>query len=164
MRGNLLISSTSLQVGNDPVWSDRLKTMSKRRDFIKGAAGLAAGLLTGSCLSETSEWRNRQPGSDRSEGGNPAREERAMIVDSHAYVFLPGDEPAGHASPEEHLAWIQAAHAGNHQPAWRVRDRAPAPAKPLAPGGFKSLSELPDVNFRVDRERGRVVWTVDGED
>ncbi len=34
-----MISSTSLQVGYDPVWSDRLQTMSKRRDFIKGAAG-----------------------------------------------------------------------------------------------------------------------------
>ncbi len=87
-----------------------------------------------------------------------------MIVDSHAYVFLPGDEPAGHANSKEHLAWIQAAHAGHHQPAWRIRDRAPASSEPLAPGGFKSLSDLPDVNFRVDHERGRVVWTVDGED
>jgi len=141
-----------------------MKTTARRRDFIKGAAGLAAGLLAGSCLDDASDTSIRQPGTGPSGGDNPARKRRTMIVDSHAYVFPPGDEPAGHASPREHLSWIQAAHAGHHQPAWRVRDRAPASSKPLAPTGFKNLSDLPDVNFRVDRERGRVVWTVDGED
>ena len=138
--------------------------MSKRRDFIKGVAGLAAGFVAGSCLSETPERDNQQPERDRSQGDIPAKTGKTMIIDSHAYVFPPGDEPAGHASTEEHLAWIQAAHAGHHQPAWRIRDRAAASSKPLAPEGFKILSDLPEVNFRVDHDRGRVVWTLDGED
>ena len=87
-----------------------------------------------------------------------------MIVDSHVYCFESVDRPAGHASGEEHLRWVQAAHAGHHQPAWRIRDRAPAPSKVLTPEGRSDLSHLPDVNFRVDHARGRVVWTIDGED
>ena len=87
-----------------------------------------------------------------------------MIVDSHVYCFERVDRPAGHASGEEHLKWVQAAHAWHHQPAWRIRDRAPAPSKVLDPEGRSGVSRLPDVNFRVDRARGRVVWTIDGED
>src|SRR5262245_11206188 len=87
-----------------------------------------------------------------------------MILDSHAYCFPPADDPAGHATGPAHLRWVQAAHAGHHQPAWRVRDRAPAPSRVLCPGPSYVKSELPDVRFRVDREKGRLVWTLDGED
>lgn len=86
-----------------------------------------------------------------------------MIVDSHVYCFAPIDTPAGHASSEEHMKWVQAAHAQHHQPAWRIRDRSPVSSASLAPQGFQDLNELPDVQFGVDRQRGRVVWTVDGE-
>jgi predicted TIM-barrel fold metal-dependent hydrolase len=87
-----------------------------------------------------------------------------MIIDAHAYCFEPIDQPAGHANGAEHLRWVQAAHAAHHQPAWRVRDRAPARSDVLAPQGRTDLSRLPDVNFRADPARGRVVWTVDGQD
>ena len=87
-----------------------------------------------------------------------------MIIDSHLYCFEPIDAPAGFASGEEHLRWVQGPHARHHQPAWRVRDRTPASSKPLDPEGTRDLSRQPNVNFRVDRDRGRVVWTVDGED
>ena len=87
-----------------------------------------------------------------------------MIIDSHAYCFQPGDAPAGFASPEEHLAWIQAAQTLHHQPAWRVRDRAPASSEMLGAESPSDWSNLPDLNFRIDRDRGRVVWTIDGED
>ncbi len=62
--------------------------MPKRRDFIKGVVGLTAGLLAGSRLSETSERRNRQSGSDRSEGDNPARKGRTMIVDRQSRDWI----------------------------------------------------------------------------
>ena len=87
-----------------------------------------------------------------------------MIVDSHVYCFEPADRPAGYASAEEHLRWIQADHGRHHQPPWRIRDRAPASSKVLAPEGRSDLSRLPDVDFRVDHARGRVVWTIGGED
>ncbi|MDP6506451.1 MAG: amidohydrolase family protein, partial [Planctomycetota bacterium] len=70
----------------------------------------------------------------------------------------------GFTSTEEHLIWIQGSQAGHHQPAWRVRDRAPASSLPLAPEKPEEWDRLPDVNFRIDKERGRVVWSVDGED
>jgi predicted TIM-barrel fold metal-dependent hydrolase len=88
----------------------------------------------------------------------------AVIVDSHAYCFPPADHPAGHPSGAAHLRWVQAAHAGHHQPAWKVRDRAPADSRVLCPGTRYVKSELPDVQFRVDREKGRAAWTIDGED
>ena len=87
-----------------------------------------------------------------------------MIVDSHVYCFQPGDHPAGFAEVEEHLMWIQASQPAHHQPAWRTRDRAPVSSSPLAPENLEKWNRLPDVNFRIDREKGRVVWTVDGED
>ena len=87
-----------------------------------------------------------------------------MIVDSHAYCFPPADHPAGHPSGAVHLRWVQAAHAGHHQPAWRVSDRTPGVSRVLCPGPRYVKSELPDVHFRVDREKGRVAWTIDGED
>ncbi len=87
-----------------------------------------------------------------------------MIIDSHVYCFEPGDAPAGFSSSEEHLRWVQSAQARHHQPAWRIRDRAPVSASSLVPEGRVDLSRLPDVNFRINHEKGRVVWTIDGED
>jgi len=86
------------------------------------------------------------------------------VIDSHAYCFKPADDPAGHASDEEHLRWVQGSHAGHHQPAWRVRDRAPASSRSLDPTGAFRLAELPNLDFRVDHALGRVLWTDEGED
>ena len=86
-----------------------------------------------------------------------------MIFDSHVYCFLPADSPRGYANGAEHLRWVQSAHAGHHQPAFRVRDRAPGPSKVLAPGG-RGTGSLPDLGFHVDHERGRVAWEYEGEE
>ena len=87
-----------------------------------------------------------------------------MILDSHAYCFEPIDRPAGHASGADHLRWVQRSHAGHHQPAFRLCDRAPVSSGALDPLGDFDGDRLPDVNFRVDARCGRVVWTVDGAD
>ncbi|MDP6038405.1 MAG: amidohydrolase family protein [Candidatus Latescibacteria bacterium] len=87
-----------------------------------------------------------------------------MIIDSHAYCFPPGDDPAGYSTTEERLAWLQISQGLHHQPAWRVRDRAPASSDGLGEETPSDWSNLPDVNFRIDNDRGRVVWTIDGED
>ena len=87
-----------------------------------------------------------------------------MIVDSHVYCFEPLDTPAGHASTEEHFRWLQISHAGHHQPAVRIRDRAPGSSQVLNPAGGHDLSRLPDLNFRVNRARGRVVWNYQDEE
>ena len=60
---------------------------------------------------------------------------------------------------------LQAGQASHHQPAWRVHDRAPASSDGLAaPGGALDFERLPDVDFRVDHAKGRVLWTIDGQD
>jgi predicted TIM-barrel fold metal-dependent hydrolase len=88
-----------------------------------------------------------------------------MIVDAHAYCFTAPDTPAGHATAEDHLWFWQWAHAHHHQPAYRVRDRAPADASLLLdPDAPPPLHLAADRDFRVDRDRTRLVWTVDGED
>jgi hypothetical protein len=88
-----------------------------------------------------------------------------MIIDSHAYCFQPGNHTADYNSVEEHLAcWIQTAQTGHHQPAWRVSDRTPASSEAWGPETPSDWSDLPDVHFRIDNEKGRVVWTIDGED
>ena len=87
-----------------------------------------------------------------------------MIVDSHVYTFLPVDSSRGYSSREEHLGWAQASHAGHHQPAFRLRDRAPSSSAVLDPEGARDHGRLPDLDFRADHAAGRVVWTVHGED
>lgn len=87
-----------------------------------------------------------------------------MIMDSHVYCFPPLDSKAGYDSVEEHLQWVQAAHASHHQPAMRIRDRSPSSSDVLAPNGTRRLDLLPDVNFRVNKPRGRVVWNYEGEE
>ena len=85
-----------------------------------------------------------------------------MIIDSHAYCFEPADSPRGYASGEEHLRWVQKAQASHHQPAFRLRDRVEGPSEVLDPNKG-DLDGLPDVNFRIDRASGRVLWDHQGE-
>lgn len=87
-----------------------------------------------------------------------------MIIDAHTYCFQPGNSPAGFARVEDRLMWIQSEHGAHHQPAWRIRDRKLATSTGLGPVNASAWSALPDVNFRIDSEAGRVVWTIDGED
>ena len=87
-----------------------------------------------------------------------------MIVDSHAYCFEAADSLHGYSSVAEHLRWIRWGQAKHYQPAIRLRDRASGSLQAPAPEGPRDSSSLPDVNFRVDHESGRVLWTVDGED
>ena len=85
-----------------------------------------------------------------------------MIIDAHVYCFEPADSARGYASSEEHLKWVQASHAGHHQPAFRIGGRAPGPSNVLAPEGHRNLSRLPDLRFRINHPRGRVVWNYEG--
>lgn len=88
-----------------------------------------------------------------------------MIVDSHVYCFGPPDAPAGHPSGADHLREVQVFHALHHQPAWRVRDRAPSDAgRLLEPTAGAPLRAAANVDFRVDRTHHRAAWTLDGED
>ena len=87
-----------------------------------------------------------------------------MIIDSHVYCFEPADSPAGYASGGEHLKWVQASQAYHHQPAFRIRDRAPGPSDILDPDGRSDIANLPDLNFRINHARGRVVWEWQGEE
>ena len=65
-------------------------------------------------------------------------------------------------SGEEHLRWVQKAQAGHHQPAFRLRDRVEGPSDVLDPNKG-DLDDLPDVNFRIDKAAGRVLWDYRGE-
>ena len=86
-----------------------------------------------------------------------------MIIDSHAYCFEPADSPRGYADSQEHLREVQMSHARHHQPAFRIRDRAEGPSDVLDPRGDGRLEDLPDLNFRVGRASGRVLWDYRGE-
>lgn len=88
-----------------------------------------------------------------------------MIVDSHAYCFTAPDTLAGHPTVDAHLGLWQWAYGQHHQPAFRVRDRAPGDAAVLLEATEEAgLRLAPGRDFRVDREQGRLVWTVEGED
>ena len=88
------------------------------------------------------------------------------IVDSHAYCFSAPDTPAGHPTVADHMALWQWGYARHHQPAFRVQRHVLRPTRPLlvetAPDGTVRLAS--DRDFRVDHDRERLVWTVDGED
>ena len=86
-----------------------------------------------------------------------------MIVDSHAYSFQPADSPRGYASVDEHLRFIQRDHARHHQPSFRIGDGRSGPSDVLDPDRVADLNDLPDVNFRIDKEAGRVLWDHEGE-
>ena len=87
------------------------------------------------------------------------------IVDSHAYCFSAPDTLAGHPTVAEHMALWQWGYARHHQPAFRVRDRAPGDSTPPPrDGAGRDGRRCADRDFRVDHERERLVWTVDGED
>ena len=86
-----------------------------------------------------------------------------MIIDSHAYCFEPADSPRGYADSREHLREVQMSYARHHQPAFSIRDFAPGPSDVLDPRADGDLDALPDVNFRVDRAAGRVLWDYQGE-
>ena len=87
-----------------------------------------------------------------------------MIIDSHAYCFEPLDSPRGYASGEEHLRWAQAANASHHQPAMRIPDGEVGPSDVLDPAGTHDINNLPDLRFRVNKPRGRVVWNWEGRE
>lgn len=87
-----------------------------------------------------------------------------MIIDSHVYCFPPLDTLAGHRSVADHLKVAQWGHARHHQPAFRVRDRAPGSSEALIDKAGEPPWFMSDVNFRVDHAHHRVVWTVGGED
>ena len=86
-----------------------------------------------------------------------------MIIDSHAYCFEPADSPRGYADSREHLLEVQMSYARHHQPAFRISDRVEGPSDVLDPRADGDLEALPDVNFRVDRAAGRVLWDYQGE-
>ncbi|MDE2716469.1 MAG: amidohydrolase family protein [Chloroflexota bacterium] len=87
-----------------------------------------------------------------------------MIIDSHAYCFDALDSPRGYASGEEHLQWAQAANASHHQPAMRIPDGELGPSDVLDPAGTHDIDNLPDLRFRVNKPRGRVVWNWEGRE
>ncbi len=86
-----------------------------------------------------------------------------MIFDGHAYAFpsLRGD--GGFARAGQLQRHLQQAIATHHQPAWRVRDRAPAGNGGLIDFARRSrLDALKEAAFRA-ADNGRFEWTVDGE-
>lgn len=88
-----------------------------------------------------------------------------MIIDSHVYCFPAPDTLAGHPSIAAHLEFWQRQQAVHHQPAFRVRDRAPGNSRALlAPTAEDPLHLAQGVNFRVDRVCNRLVWSIAGED
>lgn len=87
-----------------------------------------------------------------------------MIIDSHVYCFPPLDSLAGHRSVADHLAFAQWGHSRHQQPAFRIRDRSTPVSEGLLDPAAPAPWHLADVDFRVDHDRHRVAWTVEGED
>jgi len=86
-----------------------------------------------------------------------------MLFDGHAYCF-PALDGCGSFKDQETLRrHLQQAIATHHQPAWRVRDRAPGDTDSLVDQSRSSrIDALKDANFRV-AGHGRFEWAVDGE-
>lgn len=86
-----------------------------------------------------------------------------MIIDSHAYCFEPADSPRGYANSAEHLRIVQQAHARHHQPAFRLADRQEGPSDVLDPQGKGAPDDIPNLDFRIDKAAGRVLWDYRGD-
>jgi predicted TIM-barrel fold metal-dependent hydrolase len=86
-----------------------------------------------------------------------------VIYDGHAYCFPDQRGDGGFADRAEFQRNLQVGMAGHFQPAWRVRDRAPADSSGLydASKGL-TFDALKDADFRA-AGHGRFEWTVDGE-
>ena len=86
-----------------------------------------------------------------------------MIFDGHAYCWPDLTGSGGFASPGELRRHLQSAIANHHQPALRVRDRAPGDNSGLVDLSRRTrLDALKDADFRW-AGNGRFEWTVDGE-
>ena len=87
-----------------------------------------------------------------------------MIYDGHAYCFPDQRGDGGFADPDEFRRHLQLGMAGHFQPAWRVKDRAPADSSGLFDQSLGlSFEALKDADFRA-AGHGRFEWTVDGVD
>ena len=86
-----------------------------------------------------------------------------MIYDGHAYCFPDQRVDGGFDDPDEFRRHLQLGMAGHFQPAWRVRDRAPADSGGLVDFSRGQIfSALKNADFRA-AGYGRFEWTVDGE-
>ena len=81
-----------------------------------------------------------------------------MIIDCYPSAFPQWDSPAGYESLEQKMRVIQHELGGHHQPAWRVRDRAPADNSSLVD---QVTSELRDIEWT--RHNGQLAWIHEGE-
>jgi predicted TIM-barrel fold metal-dependent hydrolase len=59
---------------------------------------------------------------------------------------------------------LQVWHALHHQPAFRVRDRAPSDARRLLDPTPEEPLRLADRSFRIDATHRRFAWTLDGDE
>ncbi len=89
---------------------------------------------------------------------------RRVIYDGHAYCFPDQRGDGGFDHPEKFRRHLQLGMAGHFQPAWRVRDRAPADSEGLIDtSGGPTFGALKRADFRA-AGHGRFEWTVDGVD
>ncbi|MBM3934210.1 MAG: amidohydrolase [SAR202 cluster bacterium] len=87
-----------------------------------------------------------------------------MIIDSHVYCFTPIDTPGGHESGAVRMRFAQAGYSGHQQPAYRIKDLQPGPSDVLNPKASTDLMQLPDLQFRANYARGRMVWNYNGDE
>lgn len=89
---------------------------------------------------------------------------RPLIVDAHAHILPYLGGPAGFASTEEHLLYVQRAmHTHGAQPVRRTRDHAVVTEQTLWDPDDPSPSGRYSVGFHAGRN-GRFVWSVGGEE
>jgi predicted TIM-barrel fold metal-dependent hydrolase len=103
---------------------------------------------------------------DVQDQSNGTRVEGAMppIVDAHAHVLPYLGGPAGFASAEEHLLYVQRAmHTHGAQPVRRARDHAVVTEPTLWDPDDPSPSGRRPVDFRAGRN-GRFEWNAGGEE
>ena len=86
-----------------------------------------------------------------------------MIIDGHAYCFPPVGRPSDFPTVEDPLRHLQREMGIHHQPAWRLRDRAPADVSGIIDDDdWSSLQSLRAAQFHA-AGFGRFEWTVRGE-